>query len=157
MSPLRRLASPLITAGYRSLWRVSRGMTLGVRGLALDAAGAVMLVRHTYRPGWYLPGGGVEHGETAETAIAREMQEEAGIEPRGRPRLFGLYSNARHYANDHVALYLIEGWDACAPSADHEIAERGFFALDALPDGVTPATQRRLAEALNGADRDPLW
>ena len=38
------------------VWRVTRGMTLGVRGAAIDAQNRVCLVRHTYMPGWHLPG-----------------------------------------------------------------------------------------------------
>ena len=40
--------------------RISRGMTLGVRGVAIDADGQVLLVKHTYLHGWWLPGGGVD-------------------------------------------------------------------------------------------------
>jgi len=43
-------------------------MTLGVRGVAIDSAGRVLLVKHTYLHGWWLPGGGVERGQTCEDA-----------------------------------------------------------------------------------------
>ncbi|MFY8153424.1 MAG: DNA mismatch repair protein MutT, partial [Hyphomicrobiales bacterium] len=40
--------------------RLMRGMTVGVRVAAFDAVGRVFLVKHTYTPGWYLPGGAVD-------------------------------------------------------------------------------------------------
>ncbi|MEZ6022677.1 MAG: NUDIX domain-containing protein [Hyphomonadaceae bacterium] len=123
----------------QAFWRFTRGTTLGVRGVVTDAQGRVLLVRHTYAPGWYFPGGGVEKRETAEAALARELAEEGGVEPESAPVLFGFYANHAIFPNDHVALYRVERWRPCASASEGEIAERGFFAPDALPDGVTPA------------------
>lgn len=157
MSNWRIRLEPLITPIFRIWWRLRRGATLGVRGIACDEAGRVMLVRHTYAKGWHLPGGGVESGETAIEAVMREMAEEAGVEAVGAPKLVGFYANHANFPNDHIALYLFETWRACPPRIDNEIAERAFFALNALPDGVTKGTQRRLAEIFNGAQISANW
>ena len=53
----------------------------GAHVLATDAAGRVLAVRTTYLgPGWMLPGGRVEHGETPHEAAGRETREETGLE-----------------------------------------------------------------------------
>lgn len=131
-------------------------MTLGVRGMAFDPDGRVLLVRHSYSPGWHLPGGGVEHAETAETALIREMAEEGGVRV-DRAELVGVFSNHQNFRNDHVLVYRVAAWTACAPAGGGEIAERGWFAPTSLPADATSGTRRRLAEALDGAPRDPHW
>ena len=157
MSPIRRAREPLITPLFRAWWRVNRGMTLGVRGVATDAEGRVLLIRHTYVDGWFFPGGGVESGEVAVHALAREMAEEGGVEATAPPELFGVYSNAPGFRNDHVLLYRVTAWRSCATASEGEIAEHGFFALDALPTGVSKGTQARLDELFNGAPRTLHW
>lgn len=142
------------------LWfLLRRPMTLGVRGVIHDRAGnAVFLIRHTYVPGWQLPGGGVETGETFFEALEREVREEANIEIGAAPVLKSLHFNRRTSRRDHVAVYLIENWRQIGPKQpDLEIAEAGFFALDALPEETTPATRRRLAEIFDSAPVSPDW
>lgn len=140
--------------------RLTRGMTLGVRVLARDEAGAVMLVRHGYAPGWHLPGGAVEVGEAAATAAIRELLEETGVVTDGPPRLFGLYFNPAFGGRDHVALFLAERFSKGIepkPKPNREIAERGWFALDALPEETTPATRRRLDEVFGSVAQTGRW
>jgi ADP-ribose pyrophosphatase YjhB (NUDIX family) len=136
-----------------------RPMTLGVRGLVHDrAANSVFLIRHTYVPGWQLPGGGVEVGETLTEALARELSEEGNIALIAPPALKSMHFNRRASRRDHVGFYLIESFSQTAPKLpDHEIAGAGFFPLDRLPEGTTPATLRRLAEIFGGAAASPYW
>ncbi|WP_442753384.1 NUDIX domain-containing protein [Methylocystis sp. JAN1] len=149
-----RIVSRIITFG--ALFQ--RPMTLGVRGLVIDSDDRVLLVRHTYVPGFYLPGGGVESGETMLQALTRELQEEGGVRLLSAPTLQGVYLNRRVSQRDHVALYVVRHF-AChgAKKPDHEIAEAGFFPLDDLPAGATPATRARIAEVLDGEPVSPYW
>ncbi|MEF2551130.1 NUDIX domain-containing protein [Aurantimonas sp. A2-1-M11] len=137
---------------------VARPMTLGVRGVVSDNDGRICLVRHTYVSGWYLPGGGVDPGETAADAMAREVREEVGLVLVDPPRLVSAHFNRSASNRDHVLFYRCGAFrreGARKPSA--EIAEMDFFALDDLPDGTTDATLRRLAELAGEAAPDPYW
>jgi mutator protein MutT len=148
---------PVITPLFRIWWRLSRPMTLGARVICSDETGRVLLVRHSYAKGWHFPGGGVEIGETALQAAVRELAEEGGVEPLETPVLVGFYANQHNFPNDHVAIYRVASWQACTPRRGPEIAERGFFARDTLPEGVTPGTKRRLAEVFDGAPISDVW
>lgn len=152
--PLRRLIGRLLHLHFR----LSRGMTLGVRGAVLNEAGEVLLVRHTYTPGWHLPGGGVEPGETLAEALAKELREEANVLLAGPATLHGLFLNCESSRRDHVAVFVIRDFAPPAPKRpDREIAEARFFALSALPDGTTPGTRRRLVEIAGGEPVDGRW
>lgn len=153
----RGAAEPMVRPALRLWWRVSRGMTLGVRAVVEDRAGRIVLVRHTYMPGWHLPGGGVERDETAESAIRRELQEEAGVDLSEPPCLVGVYANLRHFRGDHVLLYRGLNWTACKSDSDGEIEAIDWFAPDALPEDASAATRRRLLELYGDAPTDGVW
>lgn len=152
--PSRRLIASLL----QPYWRLTRGQTLGAQGLVIDADGRVVLIRHTYRPGWHFPGGGVEWDETVETALRRELEEEAGVIVGGPPRLFGIYANFAAFPRDHIALFIVRDWRREAiPAPNSEIAEQGLFAIDALPDGTTDGVRRRIGEAMQGETVASYW
>ena len=151
-SPLPRAAF-LLQSAYL---RLRKPRSLGVRTMVLDADDKVLLVRHSYRPGWYFPGGGVHKWETLEEAAIRETREEGAVEVEALDGLFGMYANFTPYRCDHVALFVSRRWRPI-DSRSAEIAETGFFASADLPDGTTDATRRRVAEVLNGASKATRW
>lgn len=72
----------------RPLWDGSAGPRAGDAPLRAAVAvvhgGRILVVRHSYRPGWSLPGGRVRRGETPEACARRELREEVGLDaPRG--------------------------------------------------------------------------
>jgi 8-oxo-dGTP pyrophosphatase MutT (NUDIX family) len=155
---LRQRLEPYLRKVFHLYFRVARGMTLGVRAVVLDADNRVFLVRHTYVSGWYLPGGGVEVGQTFCEAMVRELMEEGRIEVLGAPALLGVYLNSHVSPRDHVAVYVVRQFrQDRAPEPNREIAETGFFALDALPDDTTQGTRLRLAEVLDGRPVGTTW
>jgi len=152
----------LMARATRSLmhlyWRMSRGLTLGVRGLVIDGRGQVFLVKHTYIRGWHLPGGGVEPGETVFEALGRELKEEGNIELLDTPAPFGVYFQATVSRRDHVVLFVVQHFCQPAPPVpNREIMAHGFFPRDALPQDTGAATRARIAEVMMGVPVSPRW
>jgi len=153
----RRQIEPMVRPFFFRWARATRGLTLGVRGLVTNAAGEVLLIEHTYVHGWFMPGGGVERGETCEQAVHRELVEEAGILSTGRPRLLSLHSNEPRFPGDHVLVYHVETYTHCQPTSRGEISRMGWFGVNDLPQGVTDGTRSRIEEALAGRPSDVFW
>jgi 8-oxo-dGTP pyrophosphatase MutT (NUDIX family) len=157
MMPERR-RPPLINRLAHFYWRFSRGLTVGVRAVVLDAEGRVFLIKHTYAAGWHLPGGGVEAGETLVQALTRELREEGNIEISAPPLLHGVFFHPVYSRRDHVTVYVVRNFrQSRAPEPNREIAAHGFFAADALPAGTTSGTRARIAEVLDGTPAAERW
>jgi 8-oxo-dGTP pyrophosphatase MutT (NUDIX family) len=139
-------------------WRTTRSLTMGAQGCVIDQKGHVLLIKHTYRPGWHFPGGGVEKSETVETALKRELFEEARIELTAPPQLFGLFANFDFFPSDHIALFTVREWRQIEPpKPNREIAAHGFFSPDDLPDDTNAPTRTRICEIFLGKRPSGHW
>ncbi len=155
---LKQRLGRAITPLFMLRARLMRPMTFGVRVAGFDESGRVFLVKHTYVPGWYLPGGAVDPGETVEQAARREAMEEGNLVVDGPMDLRGIYQNHEVSVRDHVAFYVARNVSQTAPRLpDREIADSGFFELDALPQDATGATRRRLDELSGARQPDGYW
>lgn len=133
-------------------------LSLGVRLVALDDAGGVFLVRHSYLPGLHLPGGAVDADETCREAAAREAAEEGGLVLPAPPELFGIYRSGFGGRRDHTVLYVSRGARQPEPKAvSLEIVAARFYPLADLPADMNRPTRERLAEVLDGAPRSETW
>ncbi len=129
--------------------------TLGARALVLRGD-AILLVRHTYTPGWYMPGGGIDPGETPLDAVEREVYEEAGVVCEAPPRLVNAYHNPDGARDDYILLYEVRDFEI-RPVTSAEIAESRWFPLHALPEDIAPGTRRRIEEHLGQRPVDATW
>jgi ADP-ribose pyrophosphatase YjhB (NUDIX family) len=78
---LKRLAHPLIKVAYRAVraWGRLTGQPLRGAAVALWHGGQLLVVRHSYRPGYSLPGGFLRRGEDPRLAACREILEELAV------------------------------------------------------------------------------
>ncbi|MGB8312987.1 MAG: NUDIX domain-containing protein [Aestuariivirga sp.] len=153
----RILLAVVSKAALQPLYRQTRGLTLGTRTAVFDSENRVLLVRHSYGPGWFLPGGGVERGETIFHSAMREVREEAGIIAEEEPVLRGICLNDGQFPGDHVAVLTLRRF-SCEPwKPGLEISAAQFFPVDQLPEGASGGTRRRLEEILSNRDIAHHW
>lgn len=151
---------PLIDIAYRvrrGLMAVVGWRTTGVKVMAFDRDGRLLLVRHRYGRSdlWMLPGGGVARREAPVSAAVRELGEETGCILRD-PVASGVF--AAHAEGRRDIVHLFRGSTVDRPRVDGvELAEARFFAPEDLPDGVSPATMRRIEEWLGRRAVDGRW
>jgi ADP-ribose pyrophosphatase YjhB (NUDIX family) len=133
--------------GYRIFAFFVRPVVTGVR-IMLIQNGEVLLVRHTYLEGWYMPGGGVKRGESMDETARRESREEVGAE-LGTIHLLGVYSNFQERKSDHNVVFVCTDFKASLKH-DREIAEVRFFPITSLPADTAQGHRRRIEEYTAG-------
>jgi ADP-ribose pyrophosphatase YjhB (NUDIX family) len=124
-------------------------MTDRVRALLITPDGGLLTIRRV-RPGqdpyWVLPGGGVEHGESREAALERELREEIVATAEIHSLLYVLDCGGDR---QHVYLARARSWSAnAADRSGPEFTDpaRGEYHLQ-----IVPLT----AEAVAGIDLKP--
>jgi ADP-ribose pyrophosphatase YjhB (NUDIX family) len=137
----------LLYLGFKAYCFIFRPVRMGVRIVMLEND-TVWLVRHTYLPGWFLPGGGLERGETLEQAARREAFEETGAQ-LGAVSLMGTYTNFVQWKTDHTIVFICKDFSITG-KPDNEIAEACAFPLNELPEDVFSSHRLRLDELRAG-------
>ena len=94
--------------------------------------GIVLIKRRFPPPGWALPGGFVEYGETVETAAVREAAEETGLAVT-LTELFGVYSNPQRDPRHHTIAVVFIGTANGTPVGGDDAAEARVFTETTLP------------------------
>ncbi|MBU1175028.1 MAG: NUDIX domain-containing protein [Alphaproteobacteria bacterium] len=148
------------------LWRASfflfvmgfwKRMTVGVRAALVDGD-RVLLIKHSYIPGWHFPGGGVDFGETIEEGMRREVMEETGHRVTGQVQIFQTYLNSLPPQRDHVVFFVCYGFEQVETfRPNHEIVACEWFDRHALPAETSKATRARIEEMFGERPRGRTW
>jgi len=140
------IAHPLLRA-YRIL---TRQKASGARAI-ITKGDEILLIRNIGVTYWSLPGGVLKRWETPMMCLRRELKEELGITIHSadyRYRL-GTYQSEHGDHTDTIHIFVIE-----IPSFYYkrqwELDEARWFKRDALPENLSPATDRRLMELKSG-------
>ena len=146
-SLLQRVASSKFgIAVLHHYFLLTRGMTLGVRVLVQNPKGEILLVKHTYAPGWHLPGGGVDHGEEVCEAAVREVYEECGLTELEDLRFISLEFNHVVSDRDHVLYFQAHTNQTLPKKHTGEIAEVKFVARDIALEIIAPEHKQYILE-----------
>ena len=97
------------------------------------AGDRVVLVKRRFPPpGWALPGGFVDEGETVEAAAIREAREETGLDVELVDLVY-VYSDPRRDPRKHTMSVVFLGRAAGEPAGADDAEEARAFAWSALP------------------------
>ncbi len=134
-APLHRAALKVAHALRKQWWRLRRPRVIGCRVLALDEAGRVLLIRHSYGSGrWMPPGGGVGRNEPVIAASVRELREETTCVLKQAREVATIVEDLFGAGNQ---VHVIAGRVAGEARADgREVIEARFFPLDRLPQDI---------------------
>ena len=108
----------------------------------------VLIRRKNPPPGWALPGGFVDAGETVEQAAVRETLEETSLRVE-LVRQFHVYSDPARDPRGHTVSVVFIGRAQGEPRAADDAAEARTFPVDALPQELAFDHGRILADYLN--------
>jgi len=129
----RRLPEPLRLFAVR---RMTPSFYVGAMCVVERADGALLLIRHSYKPAWGFPGGFLERGESPHDAARRETKEEVGVDVvLDEPPTVVVDAAVRRVDVIFTGRAVADGAGADRPSPNSpEIVEARWFLPAELPD-----------------------
>ena len=112
----------------------------------------VLIKRKNDPPGWAIPGGFIDYGESAEDAARREMREETNLEISDL-RQFHTYSNPDRDPRFHTVTIVYTAKSIGTPVAGDDAGEVGLFDPDDLPAPLAFDHAEILKEYFRSRDR----
>ncbi len=132
-------------------WKITNPRSIGSRCLIVKN-NQILLLRHSYMPDYYIPGGGIKKNETITEGIIRELKEEVGITVSiDDLMLFLIIESNLEYKQDTAFIFLVKNItkDQQINSHNHdkkEILEIKWFDLDNLPKDLSVTTNLVIKE-----------
>lgn len=119
---------------------------IGVAVVLLDDDQNVLLLRHVFHPDtpWGIPGGWLNRNEAPEAGVLREVREETGL----RAELGPVVQLNHVTAPAHLGIVFRGVVTGGSLSLSPEILEAAWFAPDALPSPMMPATTEAIMTAV---------
>ena len=100
--------------------------------IEIDNQGIVLIERKNPPPGWALPGGFVDYGESLEDAARREAREETGLEMTGLKQ-FKAYSDPSRDPRQHTITNVFLAQARGRPTGGDDAIQAKVFTTGNLP------------------------
>lgn len=142
-----RFAVSSVQVVRRAIWYFTQPRSFGVRAIVLTSSSTIVLVRHSYTRGWWLPGGARARDEDRHAAMLRELREEIGLRAHGALTELAEFSSREDRKHDTVTLFVLRDAEY-RPRLSLEIEAIAEFPVDRLPPDATADTAHRVAEFL---------
>lgn len=113
----------------------------------------VLAIRRADNGHWETPAGILEHDETFEACVEREVREETGVEVRAS-RLTGVYKNMAHPKRPVTMVWLCD-YMSGQPRHTEEAVDVRWLDLDEIRALMAPAYATRVFDALENDHPGP--
>ena len=126
-----------------------RNPLLTVDAIIEIEGGIILIKRKNPPPGWAIPGGFVDYGESLEDAVCREAKEETGLDI-SLIRQFHTYSEPGRDPRHHTVSTIFIAGASGTPVASDDAQEVGVFTRDSLPKDLAFDHRQILEDYFSG-------